>query len=86
MHSRMCVFMSVRACSCVRACVHARVRACVRASACLFWPPMCVRVTVYVLRACSNLTALFGAPHFPTQHRKGAGFSSWRPGSRADFG
>ena len=34
----------------------------------------------------ATLSAPFGAPHFPTTHLKGAGFSSRRPGSRADFG
>ena len=34
----------------------------------------------------ATLTALFGAPHFPTPHLKGAGFGSRRPGSRSDFG
>ena len=29
----------------------------------------------------ATLTALFGAPHFPSPHLKGAGFSSRRPGS-----
>ena len=32
------------------------------------------------------MTALFGAPHFPAPHHKGAGFSPRRPGSGADFG
>ena len=32
------------------------------------------------------MTALFRAPRFPTPHLKGAGFSSRRPCSTADFG
>ena len=40
----------------------------------------------HVLRVCSDFDSTVRGARFPTPHLKGTGFSSQRPGSRADFG
>ena len=51
----------------------------------IHWPNLQVSPVKKFRVYAATLTALFGAPHFSTPHLKGTGFSSWRPGSRADM-